>query len=143
MTKAFERDDIKQAVSCSNTLGLIKGVEIDASGYGRARFIFSFNNGTATTGSIRAGGGVWHAAATGGTFTERTGTSMAAITSGTLSDATPIVEIDVPIAPGYPFLQLSSYSILSTGVEHSVIVQLYRGIDVPDSTDSVQENITI
>ena len=57
--KAHEIDDIKQAVSASNTLGLIKGNKVDTTGYSRARFIFSFNNGLVTTGSLSGGGGVW------------------------------------------------------------------------------------
>jgi len=142
-SKAYETDDIKQAVSASATLGLIKGIALDVTGYGRARFIFSLNNGTATTASMSAGGGVWQATSSGATFAEVSGTSMAAITSGVISGATPIVEIDVPIAPGFPALQLSSFSVLSTGINHSVIVQLYKGIDRPDSTDSVQETVTV
>ena len=142
--KAFETDDIKQAVSASSTLGLLEATEVDATGYGRARFIFSLGSGLATTASISAGGGVWQASAAGGTFAEVSGTSMAAITSGLISSDTPtIVEIDVPVAPGYPYLKLSSYSVLSTGIPHSVICQLYKGVDRPDATDSVQETVTV
>lgn len=141
--KAFEIDDIKQAVSASNTLGLLKGVKVNTTGYNRARFIFSFNNGTATTASLSAGGGVWMSATSGGTYAEVSGTSIAAVTSGVISGATPIIEIDVPTSAGTPWMQLSSYSVLSTGLDHSVIVQLYQGMNRPGSSDSVQETVTV
>ena len=143
MTKNYEVDDIRQAVSASNTLGLLKGVKVDGTGYGRARFIFSFNNGLATTASLRAGGGVWKASTSGATYAEVSSTSMAAVTSGVISGATPIVEIDVPVDPSNPWMQLSSFSVLSTGLNHSVIVQLYKGINRPGTTDSVQETVTV
>jgi len=141
--KAYEIDDIQQAVSASNSLGLIKGNKINGTGYGRARFIFSFNIGTATTASIMAGGYVYKATTSGATYSAVSGTSLAAVSSGVLSSATPIIEIDIPIDPTKPWMQLSSYSILSTDLHHSVIVQLYKGINRPGSSDSVQQTVTI
>ena len=141
--KAFEIDNIKQAVSASNSLGLIVGNKVDCTGYGRARFIFSFNLGTATTGSLSAGGYVYKAATSGGVYAQVGATSIAAVSSGVMSDATPIIEIDVPVDPTKPWMQLSSYSIVSTDLHHSVIVQLYKGINRPGSVDSVQQTITI
>ena len=141
--KAYEIDDIQQAVSASNSLGLIKGNKINGTGYGRARFIFSFNLGTATTGSLSAGGYVYKAATSSGTYSQVSGTSVAAVSAGVMSSATPIIEIDVPIDPTKPWMQLSSFSIVTTGLYHSVIVQLYKGINRPGTSDSVQQTVTI
>lgn len=143
MTKAYEIDDIKIAVSASSTSELISGLAVDTTGYNRARFILMLNNGTAGLGSLVATGGIWKCATSDGTYAVGGATSVAAVTSGVMSDSHVIVEIDIPTENDYPWLKMSSYSVAGTTIQVHAICQLYDGIHKPDSSRGVQQTVTV
>ena len=143
MTKNFEIDDIQPAVSITSTSSEIYGLAIDTSGYSRARFIITLNNGAAGLGSLVATGGIWKCATESGTYAVGGATSVAAVTSGIMSGSHVIVEIDVPCENDYPFLKMSSYSVAGTTIFVSAICQLYDPVHRPDSGRDVQQTVTI
>lgn len=141
MKKMVDVSDISQAVANSaGAVGAIVGTKVNAAGYSRANFIFSFGANTNTTAALSAGIGVWAAATSGATFTAVPGASLAAVTSGALSNV--VMAIDVPVSAGTPWLLISGGSMLSAAIEHSAIVQLYNGVSRPD-TDGYQQVVTI
>ena len=144
MTKAYEIDDIRQAVSASLTSSLMVGVAVNTTGYNRARFIFSLcNSGDGGIGTLAATGTIMKCATSGGTYSSAGATSVGAITSGVMSSANTIVEIDVPTEASYPWLKMSSFSLAGTAIYHSVICQLYNGIHKADASRGVNQTVTI
>lgn len=112
--------------------GALAGTKINATGYGRARFVFSFGPNDGTTAAISAGIGVWEGASSAATFTAKAGGSMAAVTSGVLSNN--VMVIDVPVLPTKPWLLVSGGSVLSSAINASAIVELYASPDRPQTT---------
>ena len=136
--------DVKVAVAASAGAVLIMAAtKIDATGFGRARFVFNVGNGAATTASVQAGIGIWQAATSGGTYAEVSGSSLAAVTSGILSSTSVTWVIDVPTSSGTPWLQVSGGSMLSTGIPHSATCTLYQGINRPPTSPSYQQLVTV
>jgi hypothetical protein len=106
------------------------GTLINATGYGRARFVFSFGANSGTTAGLSSGLGVWGASTSGATFSNIT--SMAAVTSGVLSNN--VMVIDVPVTPATPWLKVSGGSVLSTAINASAIVELYASVSRPKTS---------
>lgn len=125
-----DKADLRVAVAASagaaNTA--LVATKIDATGFSRARFLFNFGNGQATTASIPAGVGIYQASTSGATYNLISGASLAAVTSGILSSTSVTMEIDVPTSAGTPWLQVSG-SVSSTAVPHSAVVSLYHGVN--------------
>jgi len=85
MKRLNDLADVKVAVAASaGSVAPLVATKIDATGFGRARFIFNVGNGAATTAAISAGIGVWQASTSGATYAEISGSTMAAVTSGIL-----------------------------------------------------------
>src|SRR5512139_604626 len=122
--------DVKVAVANSNTLGALVGTVVDTRTYSRARFIFSFAGGAATTAAVSGNVGVWKAATntTGSVFSSIATAILTTISSGTISAAATVAVIDLPTDPDYPYFKVSG-NISSTGLAHSAIVELYDGIN--------------
>jgi hypothetical protein len=138
--------DVMVAVAASaGIVGAIIGTAIDTVTYGRARFVFNFGNGAATTASLSASIGVWKAGGTAGsatTYSQYADAWLAAVTSGTLSGTAKTMVIDVPTDPDSRWMIISGGSMLSTAIPHSCIVELYDGINRPPTT-SAQQLVTI
>lgn len=128
--------DTLQALAVSNwAVGEVAGTLVNATGYGRARFIFNIGPNTATTAAFSAGGGPYKAATSGATFTRVT--SLAAVTSGVLGGNVMIV--DVPVDPAKPWLKISGHSVLSTAIQFGAVVELYCGMNRPPTTTTPQQ----
>ena len=140
MRRLSDQTLISEAVAVSGGVnaGLpIVGTLINATGYSRARFIFSLAS-KAGTGSLSTGLGVWQASTSGATFALIAGASAAAVTSGLISaGGNNQIIIEVPVAGATPWLQLSG-SINQTGAAHSAIVELYGGINRPSTHSELQ-----
>jgi hypothetical protein len=136
-----DQADVKTAVSASNSLGALAGTKIDTTGFSRARFIFTFGSGLATTGAVSGNVGVWKAATSGGTFASVPTAILATVSSGVMSGASPSMVIDMPTDAANPWLLVSG-NISSTGLHHSAVVELYDGINRPP-TSSAQQLVTI
>ena len=139
------RDNDKQlavqaVANSAGIAGAMVGTSVDATGFGRARFIFSFGANTATTAALSAGIGVWNASTSGATFAAIAGASLAAVTSGVLSNN--VMIIDTVISPASPWLKVSGGSVLSTGIAHSCVVELYKGVSRPP-THTEQQIVTV
>jgi len=132
---------VKQAVANSNwAVGAVTGTAIDATGYGRARFIFSFGANSGTTAALAASAGIWKASTSGGTYSEITDTRLAAVTSGVLGSD--MMVIDTATDSANPWLKVSGMSILSTAINANCVVELYSGVDLPP-TDYTQQIVTV
>jgi hypothetical protein len=131
--------EVRTAVAASGGASLVElaATKIDATGFSRARFIFNFGNGGATTGSLSTGLGVWQAATSGATFARIAGASAVAVTSGAISGLSPVVVIDVPTVADTPWLQLSG-SLPLSNVPHAGVVELYDGVNRPPSSGAQQ-----
>jgi hypothetical protein len=138
--------DVKVAVAASGgQVGAIVGTAIDTVTYGRARFVFNFGNGAATTAALSASIGVWKAGGTAGaatTYSQYADAWLAAVTSGVLSSGSEVMVIDVPTDPDSRWMIISGGSMLSTAIPHSCIVELYDGINRPPTT-SAHELVTV
>ena len=133
MQKLVDQIDTKIAVANSGgAVAPLVATKVDATGYGRARFVFNFGSGAATTAALSAGIGIWAAATSGGTYTAIAGASLAAVSSGLISGTNLVMAIDVPITNGSPWLQVSGGSMLSTSINNSATVDLYRQVYRPD-----------
>ena len=144
MRRAVDFDDVKVAVSATaGAAAVVGGTKIDGTGFGRARFLFAFGDGSATTAAVSAGMGIWQASTSGATFAEISGSTIAAVTSGAISGNALCLEIDVPISSGTPWLLVSGGSMLSTASPHSCVCQLYHGVKRPPSSSSLQQTITV
>lgn len=121
---------VKQALSASNfAVGTVTATKVDATGFNRARFVFSFGPG-GLTGSISTGIMIYNAsvaASSSGTWNSMPTAKLAAITSGALSGGDYVAILDTKIADGYPWLQISGLSMLSTALIASCTVTLYDG----------------
>jgi hypothetical protein len=138
--------DVKVAVAASaGIVGAIIGTGVDTATYGRARFVFNFNNGAATTAALSSSIGVWKAGGTAGsatTYSQYADAWLAAVTSGVLSSGSKTMVIDVPVDPNSRWMIISGGSMLSTAMPHSCIVELYSGINRPPTT-SAQQLVTV
>ena len=133
MQKLVDQIDTKIAVANSvGAIGALVATKVDATGYGRARFVFNFGNGAATTASVSSSIGIWAATTSGATYTQISGTSAAAVSSGLISATNIIIAIDVAVPPLSPWLQVSGGGIGSTAINNSATVDLYRQVYRPD-----------
>lgn len=129
--------DVKNAVA-PNTgpTGALTGIAVNATGYSRARFVFSFASNSSTSAALSAGIGVWQASTSGATFSAITNASLAAVSSGVLGGNTMV--IDVPTSAGTPWLKVSGGSILSAAIANSCVVELYSGVNNPPTASTQQ-----
>src|SRR5512146_1737080 len=116
-------------------------VEIDATGYRRACFIFTFGIPTAS-GSISTGLGIWRSDSAASDVLERvTSASFPAITSGSASKH--VFIIDVSVDRDYPYLKVSGFSIISSSVPNAAIVELYNAEDHPPASHAASSIIFV
>lgn len=129
--------DVKQAVANSaGQVGAFVGTAIPATGFGRARFVFSFGANAGTSAALSSGLGIYQASTSGATFALIAGAILAAVSSGVLSAN--VMVIDVPTSSGTPWLKVSGGSMLSTAIAHSAIVELYSGVNRPPVSSAQQ-----
>lgn len=133
--------DVKNAVSNSATGGALAGVAVDTTGFGRARFVFTFNDGSATTAAVSGNIGIWEASTSGATFTAIGSATLATVSSGAVSGQSLVAVIDIPTDPSNPWMKVSG-NISSTSMRHNAVVELYSGISRPP-TSSAQQIVTL
>lgn len=129
------------AVPPQTTSGAITGTKVNGTGSGRARFVFSFGANSGTSGALSTGAGIWNAATSGGTFTQITGASLAAVTSGVLSNVTMV--IDTVIDSAKPWLQVSGLSITSSITVLGATVEFYSGTRRLPPTSTAQQVVIV
>jgi hypothetical protein len=114
---------------------VVTGVNIDATGYRRARFTISFGvlSGSA---NLSTGMGVWQASTSGATSARIASASAAAITSGAISNA--LVVIDVGVDPSYPWVRISGMSMISSNCTNAATVMLYNANRLPPTDYTTQ-----
>jgi len=143
MSKRLRKDyeDVKPVVSPNaGTAGSSPTViPINATGYRRARFVFSFGVANAS-GWISSGAAIWNAATSGATSAMIGSASLAAITSGAVSQA--LAVIDVAVDQSYPWLLLSGFSVVSSAIVNAVNVHLYNGLSNPPATSTPTQYVT-
>lgn len=133
--------DVKNAVSNSNTGGALSAVAVNATGFHRARFIFTFNDGSATTAAVSGNIGIYKASTSGATFNAITNATLTTVSSGAVSGNSLVAVIDVPTDADNPWLKVSG-NISSTAMRHNAIVELYHGVSRPP-TSSAQQIVTV
>lgn len=127
--------NVTAAVNPISSSTAVTGIAVDASSYGRARFVFNFGAQTGTA-SLVANAGVWQASASGGTFAQIAGTSMSAVTSANLGGTVHV--IDVPVTPTTPWLKVSGLSIMNSDIIVGAICELYSGVNLPPTSTAYQ-----
>jgi hypothetical protein len=135
-TRLNDRINAKNAVAPTLTSGVVTGTKIDATGYGRARFVFTFGSDSTNTGSLMTGAGIWQATTSGGTFSSISSAVLAACTTGVVNNTVHI--IDVPVIPTKPWLLVSNLSIMTSNLILAAIVELYRGVSLPPTSTATQ-----
>lgn len=133
--------DVKAVIANSVSSTTIVSSKVDTTGFGRARFIFSFG-GTAGIGAVAANAiNIWKANTSGATYTSIASATLAAITSGVISAGQTVAVIDLPTDSANPWLQVSG-SVTSSNLHHSAVVELYNGINRPP-TSSANQIVTL
>lgn len=129
--------DPQVAVAISNTGGALVATAIDTTGYSRARFIFVFNGGGATTATISGDIGVYKASTSGATYSLITSASLTQASSGVVSGNSIVRIVDVPTDPSNTWLKVSG-SHSSTAMNSIALVELYNGLSNPPTSTANQ-----
>ena len=138
-----KRTNIKAAVSASNfAAGLVTTIPVDGTGFGRARFVFSLGPGGATA-SLSTGAMIYCGSTSGSITVSMPTAVLAGVTSGALSTNNYIAYIDTAISDGYPWLQVSALSILSTAIIVACTVTLYEGTRAYPPTQSPSQTVVV
>ena len=134
MKRSPDREDVRLAMSVSTTSGALVGTAIDAHGFGRAKFVFTFGVPGADA-SIKASSiGVWCAAGSNSsvvgatTYASVPGAFLAAKSSGLISHGAYVIDLAVPAASR--FLKISG-TVDSSNVPVSAVVNLYQPVNKP------------
>lgn len=135
MTKRPDNGTVKLAVSHSSTSGVLVGTEITASGYQRAKFVFTFGTPEALATVLASSVGIW-AAGVSRSLGVETATTYAVIPTaylGTGSSAglsNQVAVLDVAIPAGKGFLKVSG-AFSSALYPHNATVELYNPVTAP------------
>jgi hypothetical protein len=137
--KMDDVSEVKVAVANSVTSGALAGTKINAAGYGRARFVFTFGQPLANASLSSAG--VWQAATSGATFASIAAAQLAAVTSGAISDVAMV--LDTAVDPTNPWLLISG-AMATSSIYHSATVTLYNGTRlVKAATALAQQTVSV
>jgi len=134
MKRSPDKEQMKLAMSQSTTSGALVGTAVDARGFGRAKFIFSFGTPLATVSSAKINSssvGIW--AATGsrssvvgaGTYVSIPNAYLSAMSSGVLSQQLAVLDIAIP-ADSH-FLVISG-TVDSSSIPLQAVVELYEPV---------------
>lgn len=128
------------AMANSNTSGALVGTAINATGFGRARFVFTFgpNAGGASINSNSIG--VYQGGTSGAITSAIASASFAAVTSGSLSNI--VMEIDTVVNSAYPWLQVSG-ALVNSSMYSSAIAELYQGTRLNPPTATELQVVTV
>lgn len=136
MNRSVDFMDVKRALSNSTISGAMTGIEVDALGYGRARFIFTFGTPLANASLVSAG--VWVAAGTGGaatTYASIADAQLTARTSAALANKEAVIDVAIPV--GSRWIQVSG-AMATSSVPLGCVVELYQPLDIPVSGSALQ-----
>lgn len=136
--KLDDRVNTLIAMPNSITSGALVATKVNATGYGRARFMFTFGQPLANA-SLGAAG-IWQATTSGGPFTLIAGASLAGISSGAISDQVAI--LDTIVTSATPWLQISG-TISTSNIYSSAVVELYSGTRLNAPTSSAQQVVQV
>ena len=138
MTKRPDNGTVKLAVANSTISGALVGTAITASGYARAKFVFTFGTPLASVSSAKINAssiGVWAAGIskslgveTATTYAVITDAYLAAASSGVISNNVAVLDVAIPADKG--FLKVSG-TFDSSDVPHSATVELYNPVTAP------------
>ena len=135
MTKRPDNGTVKIAVKTSTATTIIAGTAITASGYGRAKFVFTFGTPEADASVLANSIGVWAAGIskslgveTATTYAVIPSAYLAAGSSAALSHQAAVLDIAIPADKG--FLKISG-AFDSSIFPHSATVELYNPVTAP------------
>ena len=120
---------VKAAIAPNTGSAALTGIKVDATGYSRARFIFTFG-GTAGVGSF-VSAGVWAASTSGAVFSSNATQVLLGVSSGILSANAQIMILDAPVSSATPWLLISGALNSASSLYNSCVVELYRGVTRP------------
>ena len=135
MTKRPDNGTVKIAVAHSDTSGALVGTAITASGYGRAKFVFTFGTPAADASLLASSIGIWAAGIskslgveTATTYAVIPSAYLAAGSSAGLSNQAAVLDIAIPADKG--FLKVSG-AFVTSGFPHNATVELYNPVTAP------------
>jgi hypothetical protein len=134
MKRDPDRATVKLAVANSTTSGALVGTAVDAKGFGRAKFIFTFGTPLAD-GSMKASSiGIWCAAGSASsvagatTYASVPSAYLAAMSTGVFSNNVAVLDMAIPAAS---FWLKVSGTVDSSNIPHSAVVELYEPVTAP------------
>jgi hypothetical protein len=127
-------EQVKLAMSQSTTSGALAATAIDARGFGRAKFIFSFGTPGANAKINSSSVAVW--AATGsrssvvgaGTYVAVPSAYLSSMTTAAISQQLAVIDLAIP--SDSHFLLLSG-SVDSSSIPMQAVVELYEPVVAP------------
>jgi len=134
MKRSPDQEDVQLAMSVSTTSGALVGTAIDAHGYGRAKFVFTFGVPGADASVKASSIGVWCAAGSNSsvvgatTYASVPGAFLGAKSSGLISHGAFVIDLAVPAASRF---LLISGTVDSSNVPMSAVVNLYEKVTKP------------
>ena len=137
MKRSPDKEDVKLAMAQSTTSGALVGTAVDAHGYGRAKFVFTFGTPLVSVSAAKINAssiGIWNAAGSNSsvvgatTYASIPSAFLAAATTGAISNN--VFVIDLAVQPASRFLLISG-TVDSSSIPMSATVELYEPVNAP------------
>jgi len=135
MKRDVDKGTVKLAAANSSTSGAISGTAVDAKGYGRAKFIFTFGTPLANASVLANSIGIWVAAGSASsvagatTYASVPAAYLAAMSTGLISNNVAVIDMAIPAASHW--LKISGGGFDSSTVPVSAVVELYEPVTAP------------
>ena len=140
MKRSPDRTKVALAVTHHTTsLTILSPTAVTCTGYGRAKFVFTFGAPNADATIDASSIGIWAAAGSNSsavgaqTYAVIPGAFLAAATSGAISHNVHVLDVAIPAAK--QFLIVSG-SVNNSDVPLSATVELYQPLNAPPTTPS-------
>ena len=138
--KLNDRETTQVAVPNATTSGALTATAINATGFGRARFVFNFGSNTGGASVAAAGIGIYQASSSGAPYTSLPNAVLAAVSSGALSNV--VAVIDTVISSGTPWLEVSG-AVVNSSIIVGATVDLYNGTRTYPATALEQQVVSV
>jgi len=139
MKRVSDKTEVKLAVANSTTSGAITGTAIDATGFNRARFMFTFGlplaNGSLGSLGIWAAAGSNSSVAGATTYVSISSAQLVGMSSLAVSNQVAVIDIAIPQGS---FWLLASGTVSTSSIPLNAVVELYEPNKAPPSHAAVQ-----
>lgn len=132
--KKFSGREVAAVAVAPNTTtsGALDPIAINATGWGRAKFIFALGEGAA---DAKLDAKVWEASSSGATYTSIASAELVQVSTGAGSNLSAVLEVAVD--QSYPWLKVSG-ALTSSTWPHAVVVVLAQPDTMPPTAITQQ-----